>query len=163
VPTKTFTRCLTPFGRNGRAWREADVEATDLETVIADLLSGQFKNPLRVIAFNTNEGWSQDVSADVARELRRRCDEQMTFSFSCKTSWIVTRGDIAACSCRCRYALRDQIDDLVLRRAVNRVWLFDDAREVFGKPLLTSRQLFVALHAPLHDGPLAIMTKKPST
>jgi hypothetical protein len=23
------------------------------------------------------QGWSQDVSADVARELRRRCDEQM--------------------------------------------------------------------------------------
>jgi hypothetical protein len=32
------------FGRNGRAYREADVEATDLETVIADLLDGQYKN-----------------------------------------------------------------------------------------------------------------------
>jgi hypothetical protein len=29
------------FGRLGRAWREADYEATDLETVIADLLTGQ--------------------------------------------------------------------------------------------------------------------------
>ncbi len=65
---------LDDFGRNGRAWREADVEATDLETVIADLLTGQYKNPVRVIAFNTAEGWSQDVSADVAHELRRRCD-----------------------------------------------------------------------------------------
>ena len=37
---------LDDFGRNGRAWREANVEATDLETVIADLLSGQFKNPV---------------------------------------------------------------------------------------------------------------------
>jgi hypothetical protein len=65
------------FGRLGRAWREADYEATDLETVIQDLLSGQYKNPFRVVAFNTSECWSEDVSEDVARELRRRCDLQM--------------------------------------------------------------------------------------
>jgi hypothetical protein len=61
----------------GRVYREADVEETDLETVVADLLSGQYKNPVRVVAFNTAEKWSQDVSADVAHELRHRCDEQM--------------------------------------------------------------------------------------
>jgi hypothetical protein len=61
------------FGRNGRAYRETDVENADLETVIIDLLDGQYKNPIRVIGFNTAEGWSQDVSADVADELRRRC------------------------------------------------------------------------------------------
>ena len=62
------------FGRLGRAWRESDYEATDLETVIQDLLSGQYKNPIRVVAFNTEERWSEDVSEDVAHELRRRCD-----------------------------------------------------------------------------------------
>jgi hypothetical protein len=65
------------FGRLGRAWREADYEATDLETVIKDLLTGQYNQPIRVIAFNTAERWSEDVSEDVARELRRRCDLQM--------------------------------------------------------------------------------------
>jgi hypothetical protein len=65
------------FGRNGRAWREADVEATDLETVILDLLEGQYKNSVRVVGFNTAEGWSQDVSADVTQEPRHRCDHQM--------------------------------------------------------------------------------------
>jgi hypothetical protein len=65
------------FGRNGRAWREADVENTDLETVILDMLEGQYKNPVRVVAFNTAEKWSQDVSADVALELRQRCDQQL--------------------------------------------------------------------------------------
>ena len=65
------------FGRNGRAWREAAVEATDLETVILDLLEDQYKNPVRIVAFNTTEKWSQDVSADVAHELRRRCDLQL--------------------------------------------------------------------------------------
>jgi hypothetical protein len=64
------------FGRNGRAYREADVEATDLETVIADLLDGQYQNPVKVVSFNTAEKWSEDVSTDVAYELRRRCDLQ---------------------------------------------------------------------------------------
>jgi hypothetical protein len=65
------------FGRLGRAWREADYEATDLETVIQDLLTGQYSHPIRVVAFNTAERWSEDVSEDVAYELRRRCDLQM--------------------------------------------------------------------------------------
>ena len=64
------------FGKLGRAWREADYEGMDLETVIQDLLSGQYKNPIRVVAFNTEERWSEDVSEDVAYELRRRCDLQ---------------------------------------------------------------------------------------
>jgi len=65
------------FGKLGRAWREADYEATDLETVIEDLLSGQYNNPIRVVAFDTAERWSEDVSQDVAHELRRRCDLQL--------------------------------------------------------------------------------------
>jgi hypothetical protein len=44
---------------------------------VGDLLSGQYKNPILVISFNTAEGWSRDVSADVAQELRLRCDLQM--------------------------------------------------------------------------------------
>jgi hypothetical protein len=65
------------FRKIGRAWREAEYEATDLETVIQDLLTGQYTSPFRVVAFNTAERWSEDVSEDVARELRRRCDLQM--------------------------------------------------------------------------------------
>jgi hypothetical protein len=65
---------MDDLGRHGRVWREADAETTDLETVILDLLEGQYKNPVRVVSFNTAEKWSQDVSADVAHELRRRCD-----------------------------------------------------------------------------------------
>jgi hypothetical protein len=63
------------FGEHGRAWAESAYETTDLETVIQDLLSGQYTNPIRVIAFNTAERWCDDVS--VAQELRRRCDLQM--------------------------------------------------------------------------------------
>src|SRR2546430_1037144 len=67
---------LDDLGRLGRVWREADAETTNLETVISDLLSGQHKGPIRVVGFNTAERWSEDVSADVADELRRRCDLQ---------------------------------------------------------------------------------------
>jgi len=63
------------FGRIGRAWIEADYDGTDLETV--DLMSGQYNTPIRVIAFNTAERWSEDVSEDVASEIGRRCDLQM--------------------------------------------------------------------------------------
>ena len=63
-------------GRIGSAWRETDAQAARLETVIADLLDGQYSSPVRVIAFNTAEGWSRDVSENVAHELRRRCAEQ---------------------------------------------------------------------------------------
>jgi hypothetical protein len=68
---------MDDFGRNGRLWREALAEKADMDSVVANLLKGDYKNPVRVVGFNTGEGWSQDVSADVARELRQRCDEQM--------------------------------------------------------------------------------------
>jgi hypothetical protein len=65
---------MEDLGRLGRIWPEADVEGTDLETTITDLLGGQYANPVCVIAFNTAERWSGDVSEDIANELRRRCD-----------------------------------------------------------------------------------------
>ena len=49
-------------------------ERADVETVIADLLSGQFNDPIEVVAFNTLEHWSDDLSKDIAREIRCRCD-----------------------------------------------------------------------------------------
>ena len=64
-------------GRLGLAWRETDPDSTDFEIVIRDLLDGQYSNPVRVVGFNTAEGWSRDVSEDVANELRRRCDLEL--------------------------------------------------------------------------------------
>jgi hypothetical protein len=65
------------LGRLGRVWCEADVEAADFETVVMDLLDGQYKNPIGIFAFNPAEGWSRDVSENVALELRLRCDLQL--------------------------------------------------------------------------------------
>jgi hypothetical protein len=59
-------------GHLGRAWPETDEERTDRETVIRDLFEGQYSDPVRVVAFNTAEGWSRDVSEEIADELAQR-------------------------------------------------------------------------------------------
>jgi hypothetical protein len=71
---QTVYLVLDDFGQLGRVYRETDVEWAGLETVIADLMSGQYSDPVRVVAFNTTERWSEDVSEDVAREIMRRLD-----------------------------------------------------------------------------------------
>ena len=57
-------------GRLGRAFRETSEERTDREAVIADLFAGEYSEPVRIIAFNTAEGWSRDVSVEIADEVR---------------------------------------------------------------------------------------------
>jgi hypothetical protein len=63
---------LDDFGKAGRSYRETAEEAADLNTVVDDLIAGQFNNPVRVIAFNVSEGWSRDVSDHVAWEMLKR-------------------------------------------------------------------------------------------
>ena len=67
---------LDDFGRMGCAWRETNVEDTDLESVIQDLLEGQYSNPVRVIGFNVSEGWVRDISEEIVRRLRQHCADQ---------------------------------------------------------------------------------------
>jgi hypothetical protein len=62
------------FGGLGTVYRETEVERAELETIITDLMSGQFNDPVRVVAFNTLEHWSADVSEDIATEIQTRCD-----------------------------------------------------------------------------------------
>jgi hypothetical protein len=62
------------FGKFSSVYRETELERTDLETVITDLMSGQFNDPIRVVAFNTLEHWTEDVSNDIALEIQTRCD-----------------------------------------------------------------------------------------
>jgi|SRR4051812_27149971 len=53
---------LTPFPLYRR---EADVEASDLDAIIHDLLTGEYNNPVEAVGFNTAEGCSRDVSEHV--------------------------------------------------------------------------------------------------
>jgi hypothetical protein len=62
------------FCASGAVYRETEVERADFETIIADFLTGQFNDPVRVIAFNTLEHWSDDVSQAIAAEIQIRCD-----------------------------------------------------------------------------------------
>jgi hypothetical protein len=63
---------LNDFGDLGRAYIETDEAAADEATIIDNILSGQYSCPLRVIAFNTAEGWSRDVTEDIAVAVMNR-------------------------------------------------------------------------------------------
>jgi hypothetical protein len=54
------------FGPLGRALLETDLAQADRETIVRNFISGQYGNALRVIALNTAEGWSRDVSEEIA-------------------------------------------------------------------------------------------------
>jgi hypothetical protein len=73
---------LDDFGRLGRAWREADEAGASRTMLIRNLLDGQYESPVRIVAFNTAEGWSRDVTVDIADELRRRFVEDEEVSDS---------------------------------------------------------------------------------
>lgn len=74
---QTVYLVIDDLGRHGLVWREVDAETTDLETIVTDMLDCQYSNPVRVVAFNTAERWSRDVSENVAHEVRRRSDRQL--------------------------------------------------------------------------------------
>jgi hypothetical protein len=40
------------------------------------LLEGQYSAPVRVVAFNTAEGWSRDVTKEIAAELALACADR---------------------------------------------------------------------------------------
>jgi hypothetical protein len=71
-PRSNRLSLLNDFGSLGRAYCETSEDRSDLETTISDLISGQYDNPARVVAFNTAERWSEDVSEEIAREIMRR-------------------------------------------------------------------------------------------
>jgi hypothetical protein len=50
---ETVYLVVDSFGALGSVYRETEIERADLETVISDLMTGQFSNPVRVVAFNT--------------------------------------------------------------------------------------------------------------
>ena len=54
----------------GRAWGET--EDIYRKTVIRDLLDGVYSYPVRIVAFNTAEGWSRDITIEIAAELKQR-------------------------------------------------------------------------------------------
>ena len=60
------------YGRFGTAFAETDLDFANYETTIADLISGQHNDPLRVIMFNPDTDRAEDVSHAIAQEILRR-------------------------------------------------------------------------------------------
>jgi hypothetical protein len=53
---------LDDFGALGRAWREMDDDKTGERDVVHGIIRGEYKRPLRVVAFDLEEGWVRDVT-----------------------------------------------------------------------------------------------------
>jgi hypothetical protein len=54
---------------HSRVYRETEEIDADRAAVVLDIAAGQYSRPLRVVAFNTGEGWARDVSEEIAREM----------------------------------------------------------------------------------------------
>src|SRR4051812_9978070 len=67
---------LCDFGALGRAYVETAEAQADIETTLQHLINGEYDRPLRVIAFNVEEGWSSDMSKEFATEAWKRTAEQ---------------------------------------------------------------------------------------
>ena len=55
--------------RSGRVWREIDEELANEAMVIEWIIEGQFEHPVRIVAFNSTDGWSRNVTEDIALKL----------------------------------------------------------------------------------------------
>jgi hypothetical protein len=76
-----FYLVIEGFGDRGPSFLETDVAQADRDTIVRNLISGQYEDALRVVSFNVAEGWSRDVSEDIAGEVIDRAydaDETLT-------------------------------------------------------------------------------------
>ena len=67
---------LDDFGQLGRAYREADEDHANKESVIRDLREGYYNNPARVVCFNTHDGTSRDATFEIVREIKNRSERK---------------------------------------------------------------------------------------
>ena len=67
---------LDDFGSIGRSYRETAEEGGDRESLIRDLMGGQYDNPVRIVCFNTARGTSRDATSEIAQEIQDRVSRQ---------------------------------------------------------------------------------------
>ena len=70
---------LNDFGEK-RAFLETDEAEADEWTIVSNILNGEYSNPVRVVAFNIAEGWSRDVTDDIAQAVIERGRSENNFS-----------------------------------------------------------------------------------
>ena len=82
--SEEFYIVVNHYGRFGSAFAETDINRADYETAVADLISGQHSDPLRVIMFNPETNRSEDVSHAIAQEILRRLGIE---DAACRQPW----------------------------------------------------------------------------
>jgi hypothetical protein len=60
---------LDQLSTKDRVWREIDEELATEAAIINWIADGQFNHPVQIVAFNTSENWSRDVTANIALKL----------------------------------------------------------------------------------------------
>lgn len=68
---QTLYLIVNKFGTLGTSFAETDVEQATLDATIIALMSGEYSDPVAVVAINITTGWSSDASENVAREIYR--------------------------------------------------------------------------------------------
>jgi hypothetical protein len=93
---------LDDYGPIGRAYRETDERESDRGTILRYLKDGQYNNPVRIVAFNTAEGWSRDVTTEFAQEIKDQADRfgedcRPVSEISLRKSWKGRSGSQKSC------------------------------------------------------------------
>jgi hypothetical protein len=71
APEQDYYLVINDFD-SGPSFLETDLDRADLETVIHNLMVGEYSDPLRVIMLNPATGRCEDVSHKIAAEVLRR-------------------------------------------------------------------------------------------
>ena len=89
----TVHMVLNDFGPLGRAYVETDEAEADEVTVAENILNGVYSHPVRVITFNTAEGWARDVTEDIAQAvLSKAQSERRSISVAAQDFLVRTLG-----------------------------------------------------------------------
>jgi len=85
---------LNDFGKLSRAFLETDELEADEWTTVSNIINGEYSHPVRVVAFNIAEGWSRDVTEEIAKAVIERGETEGLLSESAKKFVECVLGDI---------------------------------------------------------------------
>lgn len=60
---------LDELSSQEQVWREPGDDQANKLTIVNMIAEGQFHRPMRIVVFNTDEGWSRDETYDIGFEL----------------------------------------------------------------------------------------------
>ena|SRR6516162_7405334 len=60
---------LDEIGHYGSTWREISAKDANEAAIVQWIIEGQFSHPVKIVAFNTDDGWSHDMTRNIATKL----------------------------------------------------------------------------------------------